>query len=243
MLLALGLAAALHQSPAASSTPPSGDTAGYWQQRADYTIAATLDERPGVVHATGRLLYVNNSPDTLRELYLHQYLNAFRPGSRWSAADAREGRVRFQRLAEPDYAYERFTAPPTVGGEAVRPEYPGAPDSTVVRLPLPRPLAPGDSLRVGLAWDARPSTLPRRQARRGRDFDLAQWYPKVAVYDRRGWAHRALVPAGEFYGEFGTFDVTLVLRDDQVVGATGVPVSGDPGWRRARRGGVLRAAA
>ncbi|HWJ24776.1 MAG TPA: hypothetical protein VNS52_20610, partial [Gemmatimonadaceae bacterium] len=197
-------------SVVSSTTPPSHDTVGYWQQRVRYVIDATLDEAKGAARARATLTYVNNSPDTLRELYVHQYLNAFRPGSKWSAADEREGRVRYQRMRDPAYAYERFTAAPTVDGVAVTPEYPGAPDSTVVRLALPHPLPPGDSLVSTFVWEARPSTLPRRQGRRGRSFDFAQWFPKVAVYDRAGWEPRALVPAGEFYGEFGEYDVTLV---------------------------------
>ena len=63
------------------TTPPGGDTTGYWQQRADYRIVASLHEPTHEVSASGMLTYVNRSPDTLRELYLHQYLNAFRPGS------------------------------------------------------------------------------------------------------------------------------------------------------------------
>ncbi len=221
----------------AATTPPNADTTGYWQQRADYTIVATLDEAANAIHATGTLRYVNNSPDAIRELWLHQHLNAFRPASRWSGVDEREGRVRFQRLADPDYAYERFTAPIRIGAAVVTPEYPLAPDSTVVRIALPRTLSSGDSIDVQFSWDARPSTVARRQGRRARSYDFAQWFPKVAVYDRGGWRPNALVPAGEFYGEFGTFDVTLVLPEDQVVGATGVPVSGDPGWDRVKRPG------
>src|SRR5687768_2173751 len=238
----LALLVALQQHPVenhAWSTPPSGDTVGYWQQRADYRIVATLDERPGVVRGIADLTYVNNSPDTLREFFVHQHLNAFRPGSDWTRADAREGRVRFQNLRDPDFAYERFTTVPTFDGVPVAPRYPGAPDSTVAHFALPRPLPPGDSLRIHFEWDARPSTLPRRQGRRGRSFDLAQWYPRVAVYDRGGWQPNPLVPAGEFYGEFGRFDVTLVVPDDQVIGATGVPVDGDPGWQRALRWGSV----
>ncbi len=217
----------------APTTPPSGDTTGYWQQRIEYRITAKLDEKLQNVHATGELLYVNQSPDTLREMYFHQYLNAFRPGSKWSAVDEREGRVRFQNLREPDYAYERFTAPVTVDGRSVKVDYPGTPDSTVARIALPTPLAPGDSVRVSFSWDARPSAkVYRRQGRRGREYDFAQWYPKVAVYDRDGWEDNPLVPAGELYGEFGTYDVTLILPADQVVGATGIPVEGDPGWAR-----------
>lgn len=217
-----------------ATTPPAGDTLGYWQQRADYTIVAQLDERRGVIRANGTLHYVNASPDTLRELWLHQHLNAFRPGSRWSADDEAKGKQRFQRLTDPAYAYERFTSPPRVNGRRVRAEYPLAPDSTVVRLRLPRPLLPNDSLDVALAWEARPSTVLRRQGRQGRHFDFAQWFPKVAVYDRQGWKPNAFVPQGELYGEFGTFDVTFVLPHDQVIAASGVPVSGDPGWDRVR---------
>ena len=225
------------------TSPSSGDTVGYWQQRVHYRITARLLEREQRIRAYGTLVYVNNSPDTLREMYFHQYLNAFRPGSKWSEVDEREGRVRFQNLEDPDFAYERFTRPLRVNGVEVTPTYPGAPDSTVARIALPAPVRPGDSVLVAFDWDARPSTLPRRQGRRGRHWDLAQWYPKVAVYDRGGWEYNALQPAGEFYGDFGTYDVTLVVPDDQVLAATGVPVSGDPGWARARRGGVERRAA
>ena len=239
-MVLLPLLAALQQS--VYSSPPAGDTAGYWQQHVDYRIVATLDERAEELRATGTLAYVNQSPDTLREMYLHQHLNAFRPASVWSAADAREGRVRFQNLREPHFAYERFTAAPVVDGVTVRAEYPLAPDSTVVRLALPRPLAPGDTARLRFAWAARPSTLPRRQGRRGRHYDFAQWYPRVAVYDRGGWQQNPLHPAGEFYGEFGTYDVTLIVREDQVVGATGVPVAGDPGYARALRWGEVHLA-
>ena len=221
-----------------SSSPASGDTTGYWQQQVSYEITATLDEEAQKLRATGTLTYTNQSPDTLRELFVHQYLNAFRPGSRWSATDAREGRVRFQKLDEPDYAYERFTSFPLINGVAVRPQYPLAPDSTVVRLPLGFALPPGGTVRVQFAWDARPSTTFRRQGRKGRQWDFSQWFPKVAVYDRGGWQWNPLVPAGEFYGEFGTYDVTLLVREDQVLGATGVPVAGDPGWARVSRTGA-----
>jgi hypothetical protein len=231
------------QSPQGNTSPPSGDTLGYWQQRVAYTITATLDERAQRVRARGTLRYVNNSPDTLRELYLHQYLNAFRPASKWSEVDDREGRERFQHLTEPYYGYERFTAPVRVNGLVVAVEYPGAPDSTVARFALPAPLLPRDSLVAVFEWEARPSTVPRRQGRRGRHWDLAQWYPKVAVYDRGGWEYNALQPAGELYGEFGTYDVTLVVAQDQVIGSTGVPVSGDPGWSRVIHAGVARSAA
>ncbi|HEY8196048.1 MAG TPA: M1 family aminopeptidase, partial [Gemmatimonadales bacterium] len=154
---------------------------------------------------------------------------------RWSAADSAEGRRRFNDLRDPDYAFNHVRNV-RIMGAPVRPSYPFAPDSTIVRFDLPRPLSPGESMSVDMDWDARPSTVPRRQGRQGRRFDFAQWYPKVVVYDRYGWAENPLYPAGEFYGEFGSFLVDLDVAEDQVVGATGVPVCGDPGWERANRG-------
>src|SRR3989441_1526943 len=212
--------------------------AHYWQQQVAYVISAALDEPSGVLTGQVRIRYVNRSPDTLRDFYVHQSLNAFRPGSRWSAADSAEGRVRFQHLADPDYAFERITRA-TVMGQAIAPDYPYAPDSTVAHVTLPRPLAPGDSMTVEIEWRARLSTVPRRQGRAGRRFDFAQWYPKVVVYDRHGWEDHPLYPAGEFYGEFASYDVTLDLPADQVIGATGVPVEGDPGWERAKADSAL----
>src|SRR5881296_2658098 len=210
----------------------AGDTTGYWQQQVAYRITGALDEPSGVLTGHVSISYVNRSPDTLRDLYVHQYLNAFRPGSRWAAADSAEQRDRFQHMKDPDYAFERITAA-TVMGRALRPDYPYAPDSTIAHWTLPRPLAPGDSLVVDIEWQARLSTVPRRQGRQGRRFDFAQWYPKVVVYDKYGWEDHPLYPAGEFYGEFGSYDVSLDLAQDQVIGATGVPIEGDPGWERA----------
>src|SRR5919109_378944 len=210
------------------------DTTGYWQQQVSYRITASLDESSGVLTGRERIGYVNRSSATLRDFYVHQYLNAFRPGSRWAAVDSAEQRERFQHLGDPDYAFERITAA-TLGGRELRPDYPYAPDSTIAHWTLARPLVPGDSLVVEVEWQARLSTLPRRQGRRGRRFDFAQWYPKVVVYDQYGWEEHPLYPAGEFYGEFASYTVDLDLPEDQVIGATGVPVCGDPGWAGASR--------
>ncbi|HWC72289.1 MAG TPA: M1 family metallopeptidase, partial [Gemmatimonadales bacterium] len=215
-----------------TTVSPAAADSSYWQQRVAYTIQASLDEPSGVLSAHVRIVYVNQSPDTLHDFYVHQYLNAFRPGSRWAAADSAEQRVRFQHMKDPDYAFERIGAA-TVMGASQKPDYPYAPDSTIAHWSLARPLAPGDSLVASIDWQARPSTLPRRQGRRGRRFDFAQWYPKVVVYDKYGWEDHPLYPAGEFYGEFASYDVMLDLAADQVIGATGVPLEGDPGWSRA----------
>jgi len=220
---------ALALSLALASPVAAQDTRPYWQQGVDYRIEARLDEGADVLHGRARLRYANRSPQALDTLYFHQHLNAFRPNSAWARREARFGELRFQNLGPEQHAYERFTSV-RVNGREVRPVYPGAPDSTVVALPLAQPLRSGDSLVVEMDWNARLATVPRRQGRRGRHFDWAQWYPRISVFDRHGWDRQPLLPQGEFYGEYGRFDVTLDLAADQVVGATGVAVEGNPGY-------------
>src|SRR5881396_1668061 len=98
------------------------DTSGYWQQRVAYQITASLDEPSGVLSGRVRITYVNHSPAALHDFYVHQYLNAFRPGSRWSAVDSAEGRQRFQHLKDPDYGFERISESHIMGQPSV-PDY------------------------------------------------------------------------------------------------------------------------
>ncbi len=158
MLSAALLAALVLQAPAAP--PPRGDTAGYWQQDVRYTVRAALDEPSGELVAAGRVVYLNHSPDTLRAFYFHLYLTAFRPGSRWAESERREGIRRFGYLPDPYNGFERLGAV-RADGVPVRPEYPFAPDSTIVGFPLPRPLPPGDSVVVDVEWTSRLSAIPR----------------------------------------------------------------------------------
>lgn len=215
-----------HGVARAQAQDVSGDA--YWQQEVYYVIEATLDEEREVLHGLARVTYVNRSPEALDRLFFHQYLNAFRPNSTWARAERRPG-LNFQELAEPEHGFERLLAARS-GGRELPASYPNAPDSTVLELALEEPLAPGDRVILELEWEARPSTLCRRQCRQGRQYDFAQWYPRIAPYDRTGWAYHPLYPQGEFYGEFATYDVLLDVAEDQVLGATGVPVEGDPGW-------------
>ena len=203
-----------------------------WQQGVEYRIEARLNEPDEVLEGFARVRYRNNSPRTLDAFYFHLYLNAFRPNSAWATKDLEYGIRTFQDLGPDEHGFERIRSM-AVEGETVRPFYPFEPDSTVVGFRLPVPLEPGESTTIDVRWDARPSSVPRRQGRSGRQYDFAQWYPRVVVHDNQGWRIHPLYRAGEFYGEFATYDVTLELRRDQVVGATGVPVEGDPGWEGA----------
>jgi hypothetical protein len=201
-------------------------------QRVEYRIEASLDEATDVLTGRAVLRYTNNASVTIDTLYFHQHLNAFRPNSEWARREAAEGEFRFQRLRDDAHAFERLTGV-RVGDCEVEPVYPGAPDSTVVAVPLRQAIGPGASLEIELDWEARLSTTPRRQGREGRHYDWAHWYPRIAVFDADGWHYQPLVAQGEFWGEFASYDVTLEVERDQVVAATGVPVEGDPGWESA----------
>src|SRR2546427_6563090 len=104
--------------------------ARYWQRQVAYVISAALAEPSGVLTGHVRIGYVNRSPDTLHDVFVHQYLNAFRPGSRWAAADSAEGRGRVPHLADPDYAFEGVTRA-TGMGQTDAPHYPHAPGPTL----------------------------------------------------------------------------------------------------------------
>ncbi|HET9440171.1 MAG TPA: M1 family aminopeptidase [Longimicrobiales bacterium] len=203
-----------------------------FHQGVDYTVEAVLDSSTHVLRGRERIRYVNKSSAKIDTIWFHLHLNAFRPNSAWAQRELQFNSRRFQDLGPDDHAYERIRSV-RVGGRPVRVVYPGAPDSTVMGVPLPTPLNPGMSVSLLIDWSARLSTLPRRQGRRDHHYDFAQWYPRVAVYDRGGWQVQPLLPQGEFYGEFATYDVTLEVPKSFVVGATGVPVNGDPGWEAA----------
>ena len=189
MSLATLLLGALLVAPQA--TPAPQDTAP--PQQITYRIEATLDEESDVLRGRARLRYLNRSAATIDTLWFHQHLNAFRPNSAWARRELEYGERRFQDLGAQDHAFERLTAVRT-GANAIRPVYPLSPDSTVVGIPLPAPLPSGDSVTVTLDWEARLSTLPRRQGRSGRHYDFAQWYPRIAVFERGGWSTQPLLP-------------------------------------------------
>ena len=195
--------------------------AAYWQQRADYRIAATLDTAKREINGRATVHYTNTSPDALPYLWMYLEQNicskssitekldqpplAFLGSSFDFSCKGFEGGVRLTRV--------------TVGGRVVRPTIYG----TTMRLDLPRPLASGSAVDIQLAWSFPvPDYGAGRMGRDGALYEIAQWYPRMAVYDDvRGWNHEPYIGAGEFYLEYGSFDVSITLPANYVVAATG----------------------
>ncbi len=193
----------------------------YWQQRADYRIRAVLDPDAGELVGEEIIRYTNNSPTALGYLWLHLEQNMCDPGSVTN------------QLNQPPLVFLGstfdFSCKSFSGGLALERVRAGGRDlasmisGATVRLDLAEPLASGSSVELDIAWRFR--VPPYGGGRMGRDgslFEIAQWYPRLAVYDDvRGWNHEPYIGAGEFYLEYGSFDVALTLPAAYVVAATG----------------------
>ena len=208
----------------------------YWQQFVHYEIDVTLIPVEHALIGQETITYTNNSPDTLRHIYLHLYPNAFRNNQ---SVQAREALQYYQKLvpnpASAGYLnIESFRISPA--GRAGKNGHTASRvtafdiEDTILSAKLPFPLPPGDSLVIQLSFYHKIRKHNGRAGYRGVQYDLAQWYPKVCVYDENGWDNEPFHYLGEFYGEFGTFDVTITTPFEYIIAATGEVTEGDPGW-------------
>jgi hypothetical protein len=206
-------------TPARSASGAPGP--GYWQQRVDYVFEATLDTATNTLRGRGRIYYVNRSPQTLSHVWVQLDQNLFASGSASKAPPPLKfaGGVVFDftgRGFVGGIKIDRFN----VGTRRLKTTVQG----TMMRVELPRPLAPKAHITFDVAW--RFPIPPYGAGRMGRIgsrfYEVAQWYPRMAVYDDvHGWNTLPYLGAGEFYLEFGDFDVSLTLPAGFQVTATG----------------------
>lgn len=177
---------------------------GYFQQQVHYAISVRLF--PELVRLEGRetLTYFNRSPDTLKTLYFHLYWNKFRAHSYARPFSGRErGHIEVLSVQDSSGRDLNFSI-----------------DNTILRLPLPRPLPPGDSLYLQVQFTGMIPPSGERFGYSGEHFDIGNWYPVPAVYDARGW-HIDQHLDGEFYQEWGDYEVEITVPRPFVVAATG----------------------
>jgi hypothetical protein len=188
----------------------------YWQQRADYTIVATLDTTKKTVRGSVSIRYTNNSPDSLRFVWLQLDQNLFRAASKGSLVFP----------AESNWGSRDFLGGFTLNGVQVN----GLPaagkfEDTMMRIDLDTPVpARGGTVTIGMQFAFE---VPERGAdRMGRDsalFQVAQWYPRMAVFDDvRGWNVDPYLGHGEFYLEYGDVDYSITVPAGYVVTGSGV---------------------
>lgn len=196
----------------------------------EYDLEVVLDTELHRLSGSGRLRWTNNGADAVDHLQLHLYLNAFAsPSTTFMRGWA--GRVEPTTL-EP-WGWIRIDSLTTDDGvdllpglESIQPDDGNPDDATLVRVPLPRPLAPGQLVDLRLAFTAQ---LPELVARAGfaGDFHMvAQWYPKPAVLGPGGWVGHQYHAFGEFFADFASYRVAIDVPDGWVVAATGVEAAG-----------------
>jgi len=199
----------------------NAQTGSYFQQEVNYKIAATLDDQQNTLTGQVEFEYVNYSSDRLTEIWVHLWGNAFKNRrSAFCKQKLRTGSTQFYFAPEQTLGYYKnldFTAD---GQKAAWKLDPKNPD--IALLTLPQPLAPGARVRIATPFILKIPASFSRLGHVGTSYQMTQWYPKPAVYDNRGWHAMPYLDQGEFYSEFGSFDVTLTLPDNYVVGATGV---------------------
>ena len=212
--------------------PNGAPGSAYWQQKVDYSIAATLDTTTRKLTGTVTIRYANRSPDTLAYLWLQMDQNLFRPGSVGSLLNAAQSRFGgagfdggfviesiFQTAATPRAGAGR---PQTVA--AARREVKTRDSGTMMRVDLAAPVAPGASTTLLIAYHFNiPDHGGDRMGREGTLYEMAQWYPRLAVYDDlEGWNTDPYLGQGEFYLEYGDYDYALTVPAGYIVAATGV---------------------
>ncbi|MEP6991247.1 MAG: M1 family metallopeptidase [bacterium] len=190
----------------------------YWQNHADYDIKASLDTTSKTLTGSLRLKYTNNSPDTLRFIWLQVEQNAFRDKSLNSFIFPQDSRFGARGFEGGD-VIDRFDQVLGARHVAVK----RRPNETTMKVDLAEPLAPGRSASFDVAWHFLiPEHGADRMGREGSLYELAQWYPRVNVYDDlRGWNTEPYLGQGEFYLEYGDFNVEITVPSGYIVASTG----------------------
>jgi hypothetical protein len=194
---------------------------GYFQQEVNYKIKVTLNDSKHELNAYESVEYINNSPDTLRFLYFHLWPNAYSHNNTELAKEMlnREGRGKL--FNNPDL--KGYIDSLDFAAEGIQVQWyllPGFPD--ICRLNLNSPLKPGDTISITTPFHLKiPEGVTSRLGHIGESYQISQWYPKPAVYDKSGWHQMPYLDQGEFFSEYGSFDVTITLPSNYVVGATG----------------------
>jgi hypothetical protein len=226
--------------PADSTLPASARS----PRNASYTISARLDPSTRTLTGDERLTWRNTSSIPATTLRFHLYYNAWRntasswmrgrrlgstmapvtrPETDWGWIDVT--RVRLLDRADLNDAQREAVAGQsadlTAQARFIAPDDGNADDRTVMEVPLERPVAPGETIAVEIAWT---SHVPRTFARTGAVGDfyfIAQWFPKIGVLEDTGWNCHQFHSPTEFFADFGSYDVRLTVPRGWIVGATG----------------------
>jgi len=202
--------------------------AGYWQQDVYYKIQASFSDKTGVITGSEQLTYWNNSPDTLKVVYFHMYANAQVKGS-YNSMLYHSNKIRtFYGQYEKQGKGIEVTKMES-GGQDLKMFL----DNTILKVYLNKPLPPNSKMTFDIDFNTYfdMGSMRRRMKvfdHNGfRHFDGVHWYPRLCAYDRKeAWDENQHLDR-EFYGDYGTYDVSLTMPNNYILGATGVLINQD----------------
>ncbi|MFT4525052.1 MAG: hypothetical protein ACI85F_001204 [Bacteroidia bacterium] len=193
----------------------------YFQQQVDHEIHVTLDDHNHILRGYELVNYTNNSPDTLNELWFHLWPNAYSgPNSAMNRQkleddDASLNYAKQDQLGWID-SLDFFDANTALQFKI------GYKNPDITKIDLVRPILPGEKREFRIPFRVViPDAVFSRFGHLEQAYQITQWYPKPAVYDTAGWHPIPNVDQGEYFSEFGTYDVHITLPSNYVVGATG----------------------
>jgi hypothetical protein len=193
----------------------------YFQQEVNYKINVQLNDIEHILTGDEQFEYVNNSSSSLQEIYVHVWANAYKNEKTALGKQLyKDGNFALSSATEAEKGWIdslNFK----VNAQAVKWEF-DAKNQDICVLHLSTPLKPGERLTVTTPFKIKiPSGKISRLGHIGQSYQITQWYPKPAVYDKNGWNPIPYLTQGEFYSEYGSFDVSITLPKNYVVGATG----------------------
>ena len=192
----------------------------YWQQQVDYNITVSLNDADNTLDGAVSINYFNNSPDTLGFIWIHLWPNAYKNDlTALSDQTLQNGSTDFYFSNNEQRGYiNRLNF--KVNGSVVQMEnHPQHQD--IIKIILLIPLAPGANCTIQTPFHEKLPFNFSRGGHNGQSYQVTQWYPKPAVYDSKGWHPMPYLNQGEFYSEFGNYNVQITLPANYVVAATG----------------------
>jgi len=203
------------------TTLRSASAQKYFQQEVNFQIKVTLNDQLHELNAFERIEYINNSPDTLRVLYFHLWPNGYSSNNTELARQLLNLKGKQKLFNDPELNGYIDSLDFKVDDETVRWDLvEDQPD--VCLIILNRPLLPANSIKITTPFHIKiPKGVTSRMGHIGESYQISQWYPKPAVYDQTGWHTMSNQDQGEFYSEYGHFDVSITLPANYIVGATG----------------------
>lgn len=212
----------------------------YWQQEINYNIEVRLDDVHHELHGFITIDYRNNSPQTLDFIYFHLWPNAYKDHhTPFAKQQIENGDFSFRRSKASQRGYIDSLAF-KVNSEVCSWEFDASSDEICKVIPN-APLKSGESVRISTPFHIKLPYTFSRLGHVGQSYQISQWYPKPAVYDKDGWHTMSYLDQGEFYSEFGSFDVSITLPANYVVGATGeLQDSSEINWMNQKAEATLK---